>query len=158
MIYLIWWASCKDDDAFEDRDDKLCIQSSLKESVHLRLLLELSELIKFDHFALPTGETIPYVPHLSPDHFISSTGECDEKSEETDETTTKVGKVIRAAYIQAIFIWVLVLWLTDVNEGKLKHGVDYDELKIALLDRRLDLLTHALGLERFEHKAHYDDR
>ena len=64
MVDLVRGAGCQDHNTLEDGDDQLSIQTCLEESVQLRLLHYLFELIELDLFGQSARHSHPQIVEL----------------------------------------------------------------------------------------------
>ena len=64
MVDLVTGAGCQDDNAFQNRDDKLCVQTRLQEGVKSCLLHDLLKLVKLHLLTQSTSEPHPHVVEL----------------------------------------------------------------------------------------------
>lgn len=83
MIYLVRGAGCKDQHTFQDRYDKLSIETSLQECVHLGLLDNLVELNVSDALMPSTREGVADVFYLSEDNPITHSTDAHKEAEKS---------------------------------------------------------------------------
>ena len=71
VINFVGGTGGENNDAFENCNDKLSIQTGLQEGIHLRLLYNLFKFVKLDHFGASARHSIPQIPHLDTYNLIT---------------------------------------------------------------------------------------